>query len=112
MAARLAGWSARDHTNAVSDLRPRDRVDGAAGAVGRVERRRAAGAAPGSGGAAAAEPQAQAGLGRPDGARRPGPAAPQAAADEPAGDPSHAAALASAAWPLAGRRRLVRGQCT
>jgi len=27
MAARLAGWTARDHTNAVPNLRPPDRVD-------------------------------------------------------------------------------------
>src|ERR1017187_1294500 len=53
MAARLAGWTARDHTNAVPDLRPPDRLDGAAGTCGRIERRRAAGAAPGSGGATA-----------------------------------------------------------
>jgi hypothetical protein len=44
---------------------------------------------------------AQAGLGRPDGARRLGPAPAQAAEDEPAGDAGHAAALASAPGPLA-----------
>jgi hypothetical protein len=44
-----------------------------------------AGAAPGGGSAAAAEPETEAGLGRPDGDRRPGPAAPQVTTDEPAG---------------------------
>jgi hypothetical protein len=44
--------------------------------------RRVAGAASGSGGAAAAEPEAEAGLGRPGDTRRPGPAAPQAWADD------------------------------
>ena len=101
MGAGLAGSQARDHTDALPDLRPPDRVDGAAGAFGGVEGCRAAGAAPGGGGAAAAEPEAAAGLGRPDGARRPGPAAPQTAADEPAGDPGDAVALAPAAGPLA-----------
>jgi hypothetical protein len=49
----------------------------------------------------------------PGGARRPGRAAPQAAADESAGDARHAAALATAAGPLAvdlprqGRRQPV-----
>src|ERR1700728_732242 len=33
MAARLAGWTARDHTNAVPDLRPPGGLDGAAGTV-------------------------------------------------------------------------------
>jgi hypothetical protein len=46
-------------------------------------------------------PQAKAGLGRPRGTRRPGPAARQAAAEEPAGDAGRAAALAPAAGPLA-----------
>src|ERR1700677_1007805 len=101
MAARLAGWTARDHTNAVPDLRPPDRLDGAAGTIGRIERRRAAGAASGGDGAAAAEPQTEAGLGRPRSNRRLGPAAPQTAADEPAGDAGHAIALAPAAGPLA-----------
>src|SRR5215472_14908518 len=52
------------------------------------------GAAPRSRRAAAAEPGAEAGLGRPGDARRPGPAAPQAAADGPPGDARYAAALA------------------
>jgi hypothetical protein len=51
--------------------------------------------------AAAAEPQARAGLVRPRDTRRPGPAAPQVAAEEPTRDARHAAALASAAGPLA-----------
>src|ERR1700691_6065893 len=101
MVARLAEWTARDHTNAVPDLRPPDRLDGAAGTVRRIERRRAAGAAPGGSGTAAAEPQTEAGLGRSRRDRRPGPAAPQTAADEPAGNPGDVAALAPAAGPLA-----------
>ena len=56
--------------DALPDLRPPDWVDGAAGAFGGVEGCRAACAA-------AAEPHAKAGLGRPDGARRPSPAAPE-----------------------------------
>jgi hypothetical protein len=46
-------------------------------------------------------PRAQAGLGRPDGARRPGPAPAQAAEDESAGDAGHSAPLAPAPGPLA-----------
>src|SRR5437899_618691 len=99
--ARLAGSQVRDGSDALPDIRPRDRVDGAARAFWGVEGCRVAGAAPGGGGAAAAEPQAEAGLGRPYGDGRPGPAAPQAFADEPAGDPADATALAPAASPLA-----------
>jgi hypothetical protein len=76
-------------------------VDGAAGAFGGVQGCRAAGAAPGGRGVTEPEPQAQAGLGRPGDDRRPGAAAPQTAAEESAGDPGHAAALASAAGALA-----------
>src|SRR5450755_3597282 len=65
--ARLAGFQARDGTDALPGLRPPDWLDGAAGAFGGVEGCRAAGAAPGGGGAAAAEPEAEAGLGGPDG---------------------------------------------
>jgi hypothetical protein len=71
---RLASSRACDSTDALPDLRPPDRLDGAPGALGGVEGRRAAGAASRSRGAAPAEPRAQAGLGRSDGARRPGPA--------------------------------------
>jgi putative transposase len=49
----------------------------------------------------AAESQAEAGLGGADSARRPGPAAPTAGADEPARDAGHVVALAPAAGPLA-----------
>src|SRR6266480_72354 len=93
MVAGLAGSRACDGTDAVSDVRPPGRVDGAACTFGGVEGCGAAGAAPGGRGAAAPEPQAQAGLGRPGGDRRPGAAAPQTAADEPANDPGLAAAL-------------------
>src|SRR5690348_14553031 len=101
VAAGLARSRACDGTDAVSDIRPAGRVDGAAGAFGGVEGRRAAGAAPGGRGAAAAEPQAEAGLGRPGGPRCPGAAAPEAAAGEPPGHAGHAAALAPASGPLA-----------
>src|SRR5579859_7760668 len=97
-AAQLAGLLACDTAHAVSDVRPASRVDGAAGAFVGVQGRRAAGAAPGGRGAPAAEPQTTAELGRPGDTRRPGPAAATAAADEPAGDTGHAAALA----PVAG----------
>src|SRR5260370_22495738 len=100
MAAGLAGSRACDCTDAVSVVRPAGRVDGVAGAFGGVEGRRAAGAAAGGGGAAAPAPETEAGLGRPGGARRPGAAAPQAAAGEPPGHAGHAAALAPAAGPL------------
>src|ERR1700752_1324924 len=93
----LAVSAACDSTDALPDLRPPDWLDGAAGALGGVEGRRVAGAAPRGRGAAAAEPQARAGLGRPRGTRRPGPAAPPVAAEEPARDAGHAAALAPAA---------------
>src|SRR5205823_1679760 len=84
VAPGLAVSRACDSTDALPGLRPPDRVDGVAGTFGGVEGRRAAGAAPGGGGAAAAEPQAEAGLGGPDGDRRPGAAAPETVADEPA----------------------------
>jgi hypothetical protein len=90
-------------------------VDGAAGTFGGVEGRRIAGAPPGGSRAAPAEPQAQAGLGRPGGARRPGAAAPETAADEPAGDAGYAAGLAPATGPLAvdlsSLRRQATGRC-
>src|SRR5207248_2607190 len=101
VAPGLAVSRACDSTDALPGLRPPDRVDGVAGTFGGVEGRRAAGAAPGGGGAAAAEPQAEAGLGGPDGDRRPGAAAPETVADEPAGDAGPAAAVAPAAGPLA-----------
>src|SRR5919108_1858401 len=101
MVAALAGSRACDGTDAVCDVRPRGWVDGAAGAFGGVQGCRAAGAAPGGRGVTEPEPQAQAGLGRPGDDRRPGAAAPQTAAEESAGDPGHAAALASAAGALA-----------
>src|SRR5690348_2100551 len=82
-------------------FRPPDRLDGAACPFCGLEGRRAAGPAPGGRGATAAEPETEAGLGRPGGARRADPAAPQAAADEQAGHAGHAAALAPAADPLA-----------
>jgi Phage integrase family len=65
VAAGLAGSQARDGTDALPGLRPPDWLDGAAGALGGVEGCRIAGAAPGGGGAATAEPEAEAGLGRP-----------------------------------------------
>jgi hypothetical protein len=61
---------------------------------------RAAGATPGSRHTAAPEPEDHAGMSRPHGDRRPGPAAAKTAADELAGDPGHAAALAPAAGPV------------
>src|SRR5215469_4936664 len=61
------------------------RLDGAAGTLGGVEGCRAAGAAPRARRAAAAEPQAQVGLGRPGDTRRPGPPAPRAGACHVAG---------------------------
>src|SRR5215472_126839 len=74
--ARLAGSQARDHTDVLPGRRPPDWLDGAAGPIFGVEGCRTAGAAPGTGGAAAAQPKAQAGLGRPDGPGCPGRAAP------------------------------------
>src|ERR1022692_621165 len=100
-AAGLARSQACDGTASVSDVRPPGWVDGAAGTVGGVEGRRAAGAAPGGRGAATAASQTEAGLGRQGGTRRPDPAAPQAAADRSPGHARHAAALAPAAGPLA-----------
>src|ERR1017187_8170777 len=83
--SRLAASRVCDGTDAVSDVRPAARVEGAAGTFVGVEGRRVAGAAPGDRGAAAAEPQTEAGLGRPDGDRCPGAAAPQTVAgDTPA----------------------------
>src|SRR5271165_7179925 len=96
---RLAASQACDPTDAVSDLHTPDRLDSAAGALGGVEGCRAAGVAPGGGGAAASAPQAAAGVGRPGGPGCTDPAAAAAAADEPPGDAGHVAALApSARW--------------
>jgi hypothetical protein len=65
-------------------------------------------------------PEAEAGLGRPSGARRAGPAVAQAAADGSAGEAGHAAAalalpagplalgLSPPGWPPAGRCRSSR----
>src|SRR5215470_13468164 len=115
MVAGLAGSRACDGTAAVSDVRPAGRVDGAGGPVVGVEGRRTAGAAPGDRGAAQPAPEAEAGLGRPGGARRLGPAAPEVLEDGPAGNAGHAAALASAAGPLAldlpSSRRTPAGRC-
>src|SRR5260370_30564156 len=97
----LAVSAACDSADALPDLRAPDWLDGAAGGFGGVEGCRAAGAAPRGRGAAAAEPRAKAGPGRPRGPRRLGPAAPQVAAEESARDAGHAAALAQAAGPLA-----------
>src|SRR6185437_6306226 len=100
---RLAASQACDPTDAVSDVRTPDRLDGAAGALGGVERRRVACAAPRGRCAAAAEPPAETGLGRPS---RTG---------EPAGHAGHAAALAPAAGPLAAdlssQGRTAAGRC-
>src|ERR1035437_255238 len=97
--SRLAASRVCDGTDAVSDVRPAARVEGAAGTFVGVEGRRVAGAAPGDRGAAAAEPQTEAGLGRPDGDRCPGAAAPETVADEPPGHAGHAAAMAPATTP-------------
>jgi hypothetical protein len=97
----LAGSRACGGTAALPGLRPPDWLDGAAGTLGGVEGCRVAGASAGGGSATAAESQIEAGLGRPGGARCAGPAASQAVADGPAGDPGHAAGLAPAAGPLA-----------
>ena len=102
VAAGLAGSQVRDGPDAVADVRLPDWLDGAAGTFGGGEGRRVAGVAPGGGGAAAAEPETEAGLGRQGSARRLGPAAPKTTADEPAGDCGHAAALAPAACPPRG----------
>src|SRR5215472_6511656 len=95
--AGLAVSAACDGTDALPDVRPRDWLDGAAGTLGGGELCRVAGVAPRGRGTAAAEPQAKAGLGRPRGTRRPGPAAPQVAAQGSAGDARHVVALAPAA---------------
>ena len=97
----LAASQACDGTGALPNVRPLGRLDGAAGTLGGVEGRRTADAAPRGRRAAAEEPQAEAELGRSGGTRRPGQAAPQAGADESAGDTRHSAGLASAAGPLA-----------
>src|SRR5262249_22200998 len=67
----LAISRACDGMDALPNVRPPDWLDGVAGTLGSVEGRRVAGAAPGGRGAAAAEPQAEAGLGRPCVDRRP-----------------------------------------
>src|SRR5216684_2381282 len=97
----MAGSRACDGTDAVSDVRPPGRVDGAAGTLDGVEGCRVAGAAPRGRGAAPPELQAQAGLDRPGGARRADVAAPEGAADRPPGDAGYAAVLTPAAGPLA-----------
>jgi predicted CxxxxCH...CXXCH cytochrome family protein len=103
--ARVSGQAAGEATTqappAVSDVRPAGRVDGAVGTFGGVEGCRVAGAAAGGSGAAAAEPQAEAGLGGPGGDCRVGPVLAGTAADGPSGDAGYAAALAPAAGPLA-----------
>ena len=70
----LASSRACDGTDALPHVRPPDGLDGTAGAFFGVEGRRVADAAPRSLGAAAAEPPAEAGLGRPGGSGCPGPA--------------------------------------
>src|SRR6516164_7430433 len=97
----LAGLQACDGTDGLSDVRTLGWVARAAGTVVGGDGRRTAGAPTGGCGAAPPAPRTEAGLGRPGDARRPGPAAPQAAAGESAGDPGHAAALAPAAGRLA-----------
>jgi hypothetical protein len=97
---RRAASRACDPTHALPGLRPPGRLDGPAGTVCSLEGRRTARAAPG-GRAAATEPKTEARPGRPRGARRAGPAAPQAATDEPARHAGHAAGLPPAAGPLA-----------
>src|SRR5690242_4122274 len=92
--ACLARSLVRDGTDALFDVRPPDRLDDAAGTLFGFEGRRASGTAPGSRGAAAAEPEAEAGLGRPGGDGRAGPAPAGKAASAPAGHPRHHPALA------------------
>src|SRR5689334_16267148 len=99
MVAWLTRSRVHDRTDALLDLRSPDQLDDPARALGSSQGRRAASAAAGGRGAASAEPET--GLGRPGDHRRSGPAAPQAAADEPARDTGNAAALAPAADPLA-----------
>src|SRR6266571_7455858 len=65
--AGLAGSRACDGTDALPDVRPPDRMVGAAGAVDGGERCRTAGAAAGGRCAAPPAPQTEAGLGRPGG---------------------------------------------
>src|SRR5215471_8560140 len=101
MVGGLAGLRACDGTDAVSDFRPASRVDGAAGAVVGVEGCWVACAASGGRGAAAPAPEAEAGLGRPGGARCLGAAAARAAAVGQAGDSGDAAGMAPAAGSLA-----------
>src|SRR5215831_10418396 len=99
--ASLAGSLVRDGTDDLPGAPAPGRLAGTARTFFSFEGRRAAGAPPGSGGAPAAEPEAEDGLGGPGGARCFGPAAAGAAADGSAGDAGYAAALAPAAEPLA-----------
>src|SRR5947207_9783998 len=101
MVGRLAASLVRDPADALPDARPVGWLDGTARTFFGVEGCRAAGAAPGGGDPAAAEPQAEAGLGGPGGARRLGPAAARSAAGEPTGEAGDAVALAPSAGPLA-----------
>jgi hypothetical protein len=101
LVVRLATLRACDGTAALPDVRPAYWLDRVAGTVDGVEGRRTAGAAPRGRRAAAAVPPAEAGLGGPGSARRPGPPAPQGGADGSAGHAGHAAGLAPAAGPLA-----------
>src|SRR5580693_2912965 len=98
MASWLAGSRACDGTDALPDVRRRDRV---AGAVVGGEGSGAAGAAAGGVRAAPPAPAAEAGLGRPGGAGCSDAAASPVLAGRPAGDAGHAAALAPADGPLA-----------
>jgi len=97
----LAASQTCGNTGALPDVRPPGWLDGAAGAFFGVEGRRTPRSPSRGRRAAAAEPPAEAGLGRPRGARRPGSPALRAGGEEPAGDAGHAAALAPAAGPLA-----------
>jgi len=98
---RPAASRACDPADALPGLRPPGRLDGPADTVASLEGRRAARVAPGGRCAAATEPTTEARLARPRGARRAGHAAAQAATDEPARHPGHAAGLAPAAGLLA-----------
>src|SRR5512133_1273356 len=82
-------------TAAVPGPRPLGRLADAARPLWRVEGRRVAGAAPRGGGAAANQPPAAAGLGRPGGPGRADPAVARAGAQPPVGHAGHRAALAS-----------------
>jgi transposase InsO family protein len=82
---RLAASRACDPTDALPDVHPAGRLDGVAGTLDGVQGRRAPGATPGGGGTAEAEPETEAGLGRPGGPRRADPALAGQAADAPAG---------------------------